>query len=993
MATFKTRARALDMLGRQQIAGIPTAIAELFKNAHDAYADRVEVDYFRWNKLFLLRDDGVGMTKQEFETRWLTLATESKSGNAANLPPLSKSHRESPRPVLGEKGIGRLAIAVVGPQVLILTRAKHGNGELVAAFIHWGLFEAPGVDLDQIEVPVRTFPAGTLPTQADVLEMVESVKQNIVRLGSLVDKDQAERLQAELASFDVDPHTLDGYLKGPGLRNAGHGTHFYIQPASELLEADIRGEEGDNTEPPLSKLLIGFTNTMTPDHDPPVLNAKFRDHRNIETYDNLIAPGKFFTPEEFKQADHHIQGRFDEYGQFSGTVTVYGEQAFEHVEPWRAARGRETDCGPFRIELAYVQGTQRESKLPPEEYQLLKRKLERIGGLYLYRDGIRILPYGGADYDWLDIEKNRTKGAAFYFFSYRRLFGVVEITRQDNAALSEKAGREGFRENRAYRQFRDILKNFFLQIAATYFRQEGEESDYYVQRRAELDRLERARRDREKRAAADRRKFARRLEKVFSEIDVNEPQKRVDQALGSATRATRKLLASDDRGRATYKLIEVELNARRELDSVRSSFKLERPRGLGLTSELNRDWRAYLREWERLDKEIFQPAFSQLEKTIGEEAQKARLEIDRRRRLEQILNSVTEDARKKLEAESNETKQTVSEATTQITNVLQESEARLAQETKDALETLAASDRPDTAVALIERDLERRIGELVEQERRRLAEIREELRHIGRDGAADGQPFTTLDTVAALEDEVLALRESSEADLELIQLGQSLDLINHEFNQTVEAVRENLRRMQPWADANPDLGKLYSDLRATFEHVDGYLTLFTPLNRRLYRKRVAITGRDIDEYLRKLFRDRLQRSEVQLHATPAFLDTVITGYPSTFYPVFVNLIDNAIFWVRDLRSEKLITLDAEEDALLVSDNGPGVSRRDVDAIFELGFTRKPGGRGLGLYVSQSILEKEGYRLELAQDQADGGTMFRIEPIEDQARNGDDVAGD
>jgi len=41
MATFKARARALDMLGRQQIAGVPTAINELFKNAHDAYADRV----------------------------------------------------------------------------------------------------------------------------------------------------------------------------------------------------------------------------------------------------------------------------------------------------------------------------------------------------------------------------------------------------------------------------------------------------------------------------------------------------------------------------------------------------------------------------------------------------------------------------------------------------------------------------------------------------------------------------------------------------------------------------------------------------------------------------------------------------------------------------------------------------------------------------------------------------------------------------------------
>ena len=78
MAQFKTRARALDLLGRQQIAGIPTAINELIKNAHDAYADKFDIDFLRCNNLLVLRDDGLGMTKEEFETRWLTLGTESK---------------------------------------------------------------------------------------------------------------------------------------------------------------------------------------------------------------------------------------------------------------------------------------------------------------------------------------------------------------------------------------------------------------------------------------------------------------------------------------------------------------------------------------------------------------------------------------------------------------------------------------------------------------------------------------------------------------------------------------------------------------------------------------------------------------------------------------------------------------------------------------------------------------------------------------------------
>ena len=53
MAQFRTRARALDLLGRQQIAGIPTALNELIKNAHDAYADNFEVDYFRQEKALL----------------------------------------------------------------------------------------------------------------------------------------------------------------------------------------------------------------------------------------------------------------------------------------------------------------------------------------------------------------------------------------------------------------------------------------------------------------------------------------------------------------------------------------------------------------------------------------------------------------------------------------------------------------------------------------------------------------------------------------------------------------------------------------------------------------------------------------------------------------------------------------------------------------------------------------------------------------------------
>jgi HSP90 family molecular chaperone len=129
------------MLGRQQIADVSTAISELFKNAHDAYADHVEVDYFRSDNLLIIRDDGIGMTKDEFENRWLVLGTESKLDLSSHNKTFQPANKPT-RAIMGEKGIGRLAIALLGKQVLVLTRAIRGGSlsDLSMCFIHWGLF-------------------------------------------------------------------------------------------------------------------------------------------------------------------------------------------------------------------------------------------------------------------------------------------------------------------------------------------------------------------------------------------------------------------------------------------------------------------------------------------------------------------------------------------------------------------------------------------------------------------------------------------------------------------------------------------------------------------------------------------------------------------------------------------------------------------------------------------------------------------------------------
>ena len=170
MARIRARARAVDMLGRQQIAGIPNAISELFKNAHDAYATRVEADFYRPEKLLVLRDDGLGMTLRDVEDRWLVLGTESKMTGDRELDTIASALHRQKRMPTGEKGIGRLAIAAIGPQVLLLTRAWRADGlhDAVAAFVNWTLFTLPGISLDEIEIPVKEFQEGRLPEETDI---------------------------------------------------------------------------------------------------------------------------------------------------------------------------------------------------------------------------------------------------------------------------------------------------------------------------------------------------------------------------------------------------------------------------------------------------------------------------------------------------------------------------------------------------------------------------------------------------------------------------------------------------------------------------------------------------------------------------------------------------------------------------------------------------------------------------------------------------------
>lgn len=990
MAKFRTRARTVDMLGRQQIAGASTAISELFKNAHDAYADHAEVDLFRSDGLLVVRDDGVGMTREEFEDRWLVLGTESRLAVGGDSGRGYRPGDKPERTIMGEKGIGRLAIAILGPQVLILTRAEREDGlhDLVACYIHWGLFEVPSINLDQIEIPVRTFSGGALPNGDEIAGLVSECRKSVKKLQTSGCQYDFAAILSDLDDFQVDPLSLDDSLDGPSLREKGHGTHFYIVPASETIGAEIDCEQREQDKE-FSKFLLGFCNSTFVDiSTPPVLTA-FRDWKTDRDGEDLVGPGEFFTTEELAASDHLVRATVDAFGQFRGLVRVYEKEYPDHVIPWKGgAGGRATACGPFQVEFGYIQGEQRASRLPPDDWARMVGKLNRIGGLYVYRDRIRILPYGNSDVDWVDIELRRNKKADYYFFSSRRMFGAVTITRNENAALVEKAGREGFQRNKAYRELVSILENIFIQLAADFFRKGSEGAEFFRERKDELTNLERARRRQEKLASSRRRELSSELDGFFQRTGQGLPASEVNQLRDQTRRrmeAATRIRGPED---ASEALLQAERQANERLEEIRQSYRATKPRGVGLSRQLRRDWDAYCGEQERLERDLFQPFEEEVAETLGKMAEAAKLLVDQRKRVEELLHQLAEQNRKTVQHRAKEVRETAedttrkavrtaSDAIQEFKGIVAEVESDFARQDFSSMETQQIED--------VRRRYERRIEDVGRRNTETLAKIRDMLAGVA-ENLREGVDISQLEAWEALESELEGLREQSDLDAELVQLGLAIAVINHEFEATIKSVRASLRELHGWAKENANLAPLYQEIRNNFDHLDGHLNLFTPLQRRLYRKPIAIKGGDINHYVRSLFEVRFARHDVVLTATQAFLDTEVRAFPSTLYPVFVNVIDNAIFWLRDRKEKREITLDSDGKSYLITNNGPPVHSRDHEAIFEQGFTRKPGGRGLGLFISRKALRKEGMDIGLFSAEPKQGTSFRITWPDDQEDN-------
>lgn len=464
-------ARLLTMLGDQLIKNELIALVELIKNSYDADASWVKVSFIDFTADYsltptskiIIEDDGCGMNADILRKHWLNPATPDKLKRKVDNPKTQKG-----RILQGEKGIGRFAIFKLGKKITITTRRQQQDSK--------GKFVESGENVEN--VLIYDF------SKYDNDFLQENGEEKDLFLEHLT-VDLAQRVPTAI----IEKEVVFGATRK---QRKPFGTIIEITD----LKTKWTANRVDRIQQDIGKLQPIFSEEDTADFSVWIYKDDIL-HESHDGYKKLlnhclknmsvlkITNGHYICGKNtiaFLMNEQPIELSFQD-------PDIRGLSQFKRFKELEE-KGEQVECGSFNFEF-YIFDLNADSE-NPSKYYLSKEEKSVIKEhrIYLYRDSVRVMPYGDPEDDWLRIDMARGTIRADEYLSNDQVVGCVYISQEENPNLKDKTNREGLiEEGRALEDFIGVL-----QLVLRYLRKKPF-AQYLIdkQRRKEIDQIKRGR--------------------------------------------------------------------------------------------------------------------------------------------------------------------------------------------------------------------------------------------------------------------------------------------------------------------------------------------------------------------------------------------------------------------------------------------------------------------------------------------------------------------
>ena len=170
---------------------------------------------------------------------------------------------------------------------------------------------------------------------------------------------------------------------------------------------------------------------------------------------------------------------------------------------------------------------------------------------------------------------------------------------------------------------------------------------------------------------------------------------------------------------------------------------------------------------------------------------------------------------------------------------------------------------------------------------------------------------------------------------------------------------------------------LAKDISSEVERVDGLLTDLLHLRRGDNKPKVPTDVSALVVRVTELFTSKIRTADLRLDVYNKATGVLLPCHPEAIKQVLMNLLLNAIeASSKDNTIEIAMMVIGREYMLQVRDYGSGLDPKEKQKIFDLMYTTKPYGFGIGLTVVKRIVEDHKGRIEVSNPPPHG-TAFTI----------------
>ncbi len=454
--TLKIRpyARLLTMLGNQLIKDERIALIELIKNSYDADANWVKVTFENFgdkyevlpNSKIIIQDNGDGMTKNILSNQFLNPATPGKKKQKNENDKTKKG-----RIIQGEKGIGRFAMLKLGRKIDVVTKTLDDNLEHL---LHYDFSKYDEEFLTENDQEKELF-LDDLSVQFEDRKPEVFVKKDIV-LGIKKYKQTEKGTRIEISEL-----------------NKGWTEEKIENVANDIMKLQSIFDEITNKENETKNDSNAFFVYLYKDNDYKNYTENYIEKLSflIENRAVLKIDDGFFNAEDLSYT-FKLNETPQKLSLFAPKLRGINpfKDYFNSVLNPSLFEKRKIECGSFHFSFYVFDFTPK----APDKFLLDKDDKETIRPhrIYLYRDGIRVYPYGDPEDDWLQIDTFRGTISAGDFLSNDQVIGVVKISHKENPRLKDKTNREGLIDDGyATTDFIKILQIFLRYIRRIPYKQ------------------------------------------------------------------------------------------------------------------------------------------------------------------------------------------------------------------------------------------------------------------------------------------------------------------------------------------------------------------------------------------------------------------------------------------------------------------------------------------------------------------------------------------